>query len=100
VASLGVLLLSAGAYALGWPRAVLAHVPARPTSVVDTVIEEIDRAMAWAKLDNDGHEVQPGDTCWQIAQDHDVPLEELLALNGLDDASCRQLRVGRVLQLP
>jgi len=43
------------------------------------------------------HEVAPGETLTEIARDHDLDLEELLSVNGLDDAD--RITVGQRLIL-
>lgn len=41
--------------------------------------------------------IQPGDTCYEIAQRYGVELEALIALNGLD---CQALQPGQSIRIP
>jgi LysM repeat protein len=45
------------------------------------------------------YQVQPGDTCSDIAANFGVSVEQLISLNGLDPG-CRDLQPGDVLQIP
>jgi len=60
----------------------------------------IPAAAAWADASPYWivHEVAPGDTLTEIARDHDLELEELKSVNGLDDAD--RITVGEPLILP
>lgn len=39
-------------------------------------------------------EVDKGDTCWEIARDHGLGVEDLLALRGNERVVCERLRIG------
>ena len=44
------------------------------------------------------YEIKKGDTCWDIAESHNVSLEELLRAN--QDLTCEKLGVGQTVCLP
>jgi murein DD-endopeptidase MepM/ murein hydrolase activator NlpD len=44
------------------------------------------------------HRVEPGQTLWRIARAYDVSLEELVRVNGIDDAT--EIEIGQMLLVP
>ncbi len=51
-----------------------------------------------AAAENLEHRVVPGDTLYSIARQNGVDVDELMAINGIEDA--RELRVGQILRIP
>jgi murein DD-endopeptidase MepM/ murein hydrolase activator NlpD len=48
--------------------------------------------------DEVSHRVEPGQTLWRIARAYDVSLEELVKVNGIDDAT--EIEIGQMLLVP
>lgn len=45
-----------------------------------------------------GYRVQPGDTCWKLAQSHDTTVDDLIRLN--DGLDCKHLSIDKQICLP
>ena len=69
-----------------------------------TVETAQDRARKRAELpalkDGAYHHLQPGESLWTLSRTYDVPIEQLMQRNQLDDGALGQLRVGRAIIIP
>jgi hypothetical protein len=45
-------------------------------------------------------QIEAGDTCWAIAQEHTLGVDDLLALAGNEEVDCDRLRIGQGLCVP
>jgi LysM repeat protein len=61
-----------------------------------------DQAAAQADTCHSGSQLQveKGDTCWAIAEDYGLTVDELLRIRGNDEVDCNRLRVGQGICVP
>jgi len=69
-----------------------------PAQTKDFRIVDPDTPIPAIGGDSVFHTVKSGESFWAIARKYDVPVKELLAVNGYDDGSV--LRIGERLQIP
>jgi peptidoglycan DL-endopeptidase LytF len=70
----------------------------RVGQVLQVPVNEKSAASA-PKSENDYYVVKEGDNPWLIASKNRIRLEDLLKLNGLDEAKARKLRPGDRLKI-
>lgn len=80
------------------PRGYRMRVPAGRGEIVEVAVVALAAQRPQRMVQGEVHRVRRGETLSHIARTHGMPVGDLMAHNGIDDA--RQLRVGQLLRLP
>ena len=98
VCGLAVLVCLAGGCAARSETAALTPEPRPAAEPVVKAVTAVEDRVGEELPDGVFHRVLPGQTLWRIAKTYDVPLEHVVRVNGIEDAT--RISVGDMVWIP